>query len=62
MILAQWLVRHLQIPAFLKFAAITIVIPAFLLLTYEYGIRYTVIGRLMNGPRTRTLRSLQSEC
>ena len=55
-ILAQWLVRDLQIPAFLKFAAITIVISAFLLLTYEYGVRYTVIGRLLNGPRTRTAR------
>ena len=53
-ILAQWLVRDLQIPAFLKFAAITIVISAFLLLTYEYGVRYTVIGRLLNGPRTRS--------
>ena len=52
-ILAQWLVRDLQIPAFLKFAAITIAISAFLLLTYEYGVRYTVIGRLLNGPRTR---------
>jgi peptidoglycan/LPS O-acetylase OafA/YrhL len=55
-ILAQWLVRDLQVPAFLKFAAITIVISAFLLLTYEYGVRYTVIGRLLNGPRTRTAR------
>jgi hypothetical protein len=29
----------------------TIVISAFLLLTYEYGVRYTLIGRLLNGPR-----------
>ncbi len=53
-ILAQWLVRDLHIPALLKFAAITIAISAFLLVTYEYGVRYTVIGRLLNGPRTRT--------
>lgn len=55
-ILAQWLVRDLPIPAFLKFAGITIVISAFLLLTYEYFVRYTMIGRLLNGPRTRTAR------
>ena len=55
-ILAQWLVRDLQFPAFLKFAGITIVISAFLLITYEYGVRYTPIGRLLNGPRTRTAR------
>ncbi|MCA9240302.1 MAG: acyltransferase family protein, partial [Planctomycetales bacterium] len=52
-ILAQWLVRDLQIPAFLKFTGITVVVSAFLLVTYEYGVRYTFIGRLLNGPRTR---------
>lgn len=57
-ILAQWLVRDLQIPAFLKFSAITIVISAFLLVTYQYGVRYTAIGRLLNGPRTRPSRLL----
>ena len=31
-----------------------IVISAFLLLTYEYGVRYTLIGRILNGPRQRT--------
>lgn len=52
-ILAQWAVKDLEVPAFLKFAAIIVVISAFLLLTYEYGVRYTFIGRLLNGPRTR---------
>ncbi|MCR9292970.1 MAG: acyltransferase family protein [bacterium] len=55
-ILAQWLVRDLPIPAFLKFSAITILISFFLLLTYEYAVRYTMIGRLLNGPRTRPQR------
>ena len=55
-ILAQWLVRDLQFPAFLKFAGITIVVSAFLLITYAYGVRYTPIGRLLNGPRARTAR------
>ena len=57
-ILAQWLVRDLSVPAFLKFGAITVLISAFLLLTYEYAVRYTWIGRLLNGPRTRPTRAL----
>lgn len=52
-ILAQWLVRDWPLPAFVKFAGVTIVISAFLLLTYAYGVRYTFLGRLLNGPRTR---------
>ncbi|QDV25240.1 glucans biosynthesis protein [Aureliella helgolandensis] len=52
-ILAQWCLRDLPIPAFLKFASITIVVSAFMLLAYQYGVRYTAIGRLLNGPRTR---------
>lgn len=55
-LLAQWMVKDLAVPPFLKFASITIVITAFLLLTYEYGVRYTLIGRLLNGPRTRPSR------
>lgn len=54
-LLAQWLVRDLPLPAFAKFASITIVISALLLLSYEYGVRYTRIGQLLNGPRTRPL-------
>lgn len=52
-ILAQWLVRDLPFPAFFKFTSIIVVSSAFLLLTYEYGVRYTLIGRLLNGSRTR---------
>ena len=52
-LLAQWLVRDLQVAAFVKFSGIVIVISGLLLLTYEYGVRYTAIGRLLNGPRTR---------
>lgn len=53
-VLAQWLVRDLPIPAFVKFTLITVAVSGFLLLTYEYGVRYTFIGRLLNGPRTRS--------
>lgn len=53
-ILAQVMVRDMQVPAFLKFASITIAVSVILLVTYEYGVRYTPIGRLLNGPRTRS--------
>ncbi len=53
-LLAQWFVRDIPVPAFLKFTGMVIVISAFLLLTYEYGVRYTLIGRILNGPRRRT--------
>ncbi len=53
-LLAQWFVRDSTLPAFVKFSGITIAISAFLLLTYEYGVRYTIIGRILNGPRQRT--------
>lgn len=52
-LLAQWYVRESALPAFVKFVGITIVVSVFLLLTYEYGVRYTAIGRLLNGPRRR---------
>ncbi|MEM9644454.1 MAG: acyltransferase family protein [Planctomycetota bacterium] len=52
-ILAQWFVRDLPVPACLKFAGITIVVSGLLLVTYQYGVRYTLIGHLLNGPRTR---------
>ena len=53
-LLAQWFVREMPVPAFVKFTGMTIVISAFLLLTYEYGVQYTLIGRILNGPRQRT--------
>jgi peptidoglycan/LPS O-acetylase OafA/YrhL len=52
-LLAQWFVRDWEIPAIAKFAGIVIVVSAFLMLTYEYGVRYTLIGKLLNGPRRR---------
>jgi hypothetical protein len=52
-ILAQWFVKDLPIPAFVKFLGIILVISVFLLLTYEYLVRYTIIGTVLNGPRKR---------
>lgn len=51
--IAQWFVRTWEIPSFIKFMLILIVIVGFLLLTYEWMVRYTFIGRFLNGPRKR---------
>ncbi len=53
-LLAQWFVKEIPVPICLKFAGIALVISAFLLMTYEYGVRYTLIGRILNGPRIRS--------
>ncbi|QDT11778.1 acyltransferase family protein [Planctomycetes bacterium K23_9] len=52
-ILAQWLVRDVPLPGIVKFVGVTIVISSLLLVTYAYGVRYTAIGRMLNGPRVR---------
>ena len=52
-LLGQWIVKDMPMPALLKFVGITVLTSALLLITYEYGVRYTAIGRLLNGPRTR---------
>lgn len=52
-LLAQWLVKDWQIPALLKFAGIVVVVSVFLLGTYEYGVRYSAIGRILNGARSK---------
>ncbi len=53
-LLAQWMVRDIPVSAVVKLTGITLVVSALLLLTYEYGVRYTLIGRILNGPRRRT--------
>ncbi|MBN2329925.1 MAG: acyltransferase family protein [Candidatus Omnitrophica bacterium] len=50
---AQMIMRDWPIPAFLKFILICTLISAFLLFTYQYLVRYTWLGRLLNGPRKR---------
>lgn len=59
-LLAQWFVKDMSLPVIVKFAAITVSIFAVLLLTYEYGVRYTLIGRILNGPRQRSSASVVS--
>lgn len=52
-ILAQWLIRDWAISPFLKFALVIVPVTAILLVSYRYGVRYTIIGRLLNGPRKK---------
>ena len=52
---AQWLamVRRWQFPAALKLSALSAVLIPLLLLSYHILVRYTWVGRLLNGPRRR---------
>ena len=52
-ILMQAWVRDWDWPAIPKFLFICTLVTAILLMTYQIMVRYTWIGRLLNGPRTR---------
>ena len=52
-IAAQMLLVTWPVSIHLKFLLISITIVAGLLVVYQVGVRYTVIGTVMNGPRTR---------
>lgn len=51
---AQYLVKYLDLSAFVKFAIVCISLTVVLLLIYEFMVRYTILGTLLNGKRTRT--------
>jgi len=53
---AQYVVRDWPIPAVAKFLLIVVVVTSFLLWTYQVMVRYTWLGRFLNGPRTRPAR------
>lgn len=50
-IAAQYLVRDWPIPALAKFLLIVVVVTAFLLWTYQVMVRFTALGRFLNGPK-----------
>ena len=56
-IAAQLVVRDWPIPAFAKFLLIVTVVTSFLLWTYQTMVRYSWLGRFLNGPRVRSERS-----
>jgi peptidoglycan/LPS O-acetylase OafA/YrhL len=56
-IAAQLVVRDWPIPAFAKFLLIVAVATSFLLWTYQTMVRYTWLGRFLNGRRVRPERA-----
>lgn len=48
-------VQNWRISVFWKFAVVMIVVTAALIATYEWLVRYSFVGALMNGPRKRDL-------
>jgi peptidoglycan/LPS O-acetylase OafA/YrhL len=60
-IAAQMVVRDWGLPATVKFVIISTVVTGFLLLLYDKMVRYTWIGRMLNGPRTREVAGQSSE-
>jgi peptidoglycan/LPS O-acetylase OafA/YrhL len=52
-IVGQVLVRGLELPAMVKFTVLVAGATVILLVSYQLLVRYTWIGRLLNGPRTR---------
>ena len=55
-IAVQYEVRDWPLPALAKFLLIVAVVTAFLLWTYQTLVRYTWLGRFLNGPRVRPAR------
>lgn len=52
-IAAQMLVVDWPIHYHLKFVLVCVGVTLITLSTYELGVRYTIIGKTLNGPRTR---------
>jgi peptidoglycan/LPS O-acetylase OafA/YrhL len=52
-IAGQALLRNVELPAALKFGMLTIVSTLVLLISYHFLVRYTLVGRMLNGPRPR---------
>ena len=50
----QILLAPLLLPAAAKYAIVMIVALSILFATYEYGVRYTFIGAVLNGRKQRT--------
>ncbi len=55
-ILGQWLVVDWPVSHHLKFLLVCAGVTGLVLLSYQYAVRYTFIGRTLNGPRSPRLR------
>ena len=55
-VLLQFWVRDWQLPGLVKFTLLTAVTTAGLLASYEWGVRYTLIGAILNGRKHRSQR------
>lgn len=58
-ILFQYMLKDVGIPAVFKLILICVVSSGILLLTYEFCVRYTPIGTLLNGKKTRSTESTE---
>ncbi len=51
--LSQGIVSHLPINALVTFTLVVIAVTSVMLISYRYLVRYTFVGKLLNGSRTR---------
>jgi peptidoglycan/LPS O-acetylase OafA/YrhL len=56
-VLFQHLIVNWDVPVIVKFLVVSAATTAFVLVTYQYCVRYTWVGRLLNGPRERPARA-----
>ena len=53
---AQIAIREWPLPGIVKFLLILVAVTAVLLVTYAWCVRPTILGRILNGPRTPAKR------
>jgi len=53
LLVGQAMLRNVDLPGTVKFTLLLLVTTTIMLLSYRYLVRYTMIGWLLNGPRTR---------